>query len=213
MGHNQLTFKFREISLDILGHFEWRHEIDDSSRKCEANVTNFVVSTGPTDGLALLSAMISADEVQIRFGARLCRAYTHTSGPCDNSRDGAVNMSPCITLTLIGQYIARKQVRKQAINRSGFDCVWLLGRKVTSWWRHQMESISALLDLCVGNSSVTGEFPSQMPVTRSFDVFFDLRLKIRLSKQSLRRLFETPSRSSSRHCNVPPTGKDFHYRQ
>ena len=26
--------------------------------------------------------------------------------------------------------------------------------------------------LCVGNSPVIGEFPSQRPVTRSFDVFF-----------------------------------------
>ena len=30
---------------------------------------------------------------------------------------------------------------------------------------------------------VTGEFPAQRPVTRSFDVFFDLRLSKRLSKQ------------------------------
>ena len=44
-----------------------------------------------------------------------------------------------------------------------------------SWWRHQMEKFSVLLDLCVGNSPVTGEFPAQRPVTRSFDVFFDLR--------------------------------------
>ena len=45
-----------------------------------------------------------------------------------------------------------------------------------SWWRHQMETFSALLVLCAGNSPVTGEFPSQRPVTRSFDVVFDLRL-------------------------------------
>ena len=45
-----------------------------------------------------------------------------------------------------------------------------------AWWRHQMETFSALLALCVGNSPVTGEFLSQMPVTRSFDVSFDLRL-------------------------------------
>ena len=43
------------------------------------------------------------------------------------------------------------------------------------WWRHQMETFSALLALCVGNSPVTGEFPSQRPVTWIFDVFFDLR--------------------------------------
>ena len=34
--------------------------------------------------------------------------------------------------------------------------------------------------LCAGNSPVSGEFPAQMPVTRSFDVFFDLRLYKRL---------------------------------
>ena len=48
-----------------------------------------------------------------------------------------------------------------------------------------------------GNSPVTGEFPSQRPVTRSFDIFFDLSK--RLSKQSTRRWFETPSRSLWRH--------------
>ena len=52
------------------------------------------------------------------------------------------------------------------------------------WWRHQMESFSALLALCAGNSPVTGEFPAQRPVTRSFDVFYDLCLNKRLSKQS-----------------------------
>ena len=48
-----------------------------------------------------------------------------------------------------------------------------------------METISALRALCEGNSPVTGEFPSQRTVTRSFDVFFDLRLNKWLSKQSL----------------------------
>ena len=44
-----------------------------------------------------------------------------------------------------------------------------------------METFSALLAICVGNSPVPGEFPSQRPVTRSFDVFFDLDLNKRLS--------------------------------
>ena len=47
-----------------------------------------------------------------------------------------------------------------------------------------METFSALLAICAGNSPVPGEFPTQRPVTRSFDVFFDLRLNKRLSKQS-----------------------------
>ena len=70
-----------------------------------------------------------------------------------------------------------------------------------AWWRHQMETLSALLAVCAGNSTVTGEFPANMPATRSFDVFFDLRLHKRLSKQSWGWWFETPSRPLWRHCN------------
>ena len=43
-----------------------------------------------------------------------------------------------------------------------------------------MDTFSALLAICAGNSPVSGEFPTQRPVTRSFDVFFDLRLNKRL---------------------------------
>ena len=39
-----------------------------------------------------------------------------------------------------------------------------------SRWRHQLETFSAILAFCVGISPVTGEFPAQRPVTRSFDV-------------------------------------------
>ena len=70
-----------------------------------------------------------------------------------------------------------------------------------AWWRHQMETFSALLALCTGNSPVPGEFPSQRPVTRSFDVFFDLRLNKRLGKQSWGWWFETPSPSLWPHRN------------
>ena len=47
---------------------------------------------------------------------------------------------------------------------------------------------------------LTGEFRSQRPVTQSFDVFFDLRLNTRLSKQSWGSWFETPSRPLWRQC-------------
>ena len=72
-----------------------------------------------------------------------------------------------------------------------------------SWWCHQMETFFASLAL-----SVTGEIPSQRPVTGSFDVFFDLRLNWPLSKQSAGWWFETPSRSLWRHCNVIPQCND-----
>ena len=64
----------------------------------------------------------------------------------------------------------------------------------TTWWRHQMETFSALLAICAQNSPVTGEFPAQRAVTRSFDVFFDLSLNKRLSKQPWGWWFETPPR-------------------
>ena len=47
-----------------------------------------------------------------------------------------------------------------------------------------METFSVLLTICAGNSPVSGEFPAQRPVTRNFDVFFDLRMNERLSKHS-----------------------------
>ena len=65
-----------------------------------------------------------------------------------------------------------------------------------------MEIFSALLAICKGNSPITGEFPAQRPVTRSFDVFFDIRLNKRLSKQSWGWWFETLSCPLWRHCNV-----------
>ena len=65
-------------------------------------------------------------------------------------------------------------------------------------WKHVPEWLA----ICAGNSLVTGDFPTQRKVKRSFDVFFDLRLKKRLSKQWRGWWFGTPSRPLWRHCNV-----------
>ena len=54
-----------------------------------------------------------------------------------------------------------------------------------------------------GEFTGPGEFPTQRPVTRSFDVFFDLRLNKRLSKQPWGWWFETPPWSLWRQCNEP----------
>ena len=70
------------------------------------------------------------------------------------------------------------------------------------WWRHQMETFSALLAICAGNSPVHGEFPAQRPVTRSFDVFLDLRLNKLLSKHSRGWWFETLLWPFWRHSNA-----------
>ena len=79
-------------------------------------------------------------------------------------------------------------------------CWWRL--PLQTWVILQTETFSALLALCASNSSVTGDFPSQKPVTRSFGVLFDLLLNKRLSEQSRRRWLETPLRSLWRHCKV-----------
>ena len=67
------------------------------------------------------------------------------------------------------------------------------------WWRHQMETFSALPVICAGNSPVTGKSPAKRPVMRSFDIFFDLCLYRQLCKQSWGCWFETPL---WRHCNA-----------
>ena len=53
----------------------------------------------------------------------------------------------------------------------------------------------------------SGEFPAQRPVKRSFDVFFDLRLNKRFSKQWWGWWFKTQSHPLWRHCNEIPSEK------
>ena len=60
-------------------------------------------------------------------------------------------------------------------------------------YSHQMDTFSALLALCAGNS----------PVTRSFDAFFDLHLNKRLSKQSRGWWSETPPRIYDGYKHIP----------
>ena len=77
----------------------------------------------------------------------------------------------------------------------GYGPTWIS----LSWWRHQMETFSALLVICAGNSPVNGEFPAQRPVTRSVDILFDVRLNKRLGKQWWGGWFETLSHPLWRH--------------
>ena len=62
-------------------------------------------------------------------------------------------------------------------------------------------NVFRVIGLCAGNSPVTGEFPTQRPVTRSFDASFDVHLKKRLSKQPWGWWIETLSWSLWRQCN------------
>ena len=94
--------------------------------------------------------------------------------------------------------ILRSFRQSPTANHLGVYTSWL---SQASWWRYQMETFSTWIALCEGKSLVTGGYPLPRPVTRSFDVFFDLRLSKWLSKQSRCRWFHTPSRSLCRHYN------------
>ena len=120
----------------------------------------------------------------------LCSAYASNKG----------NARRCTDMYIFIWWITN--IRQYCQSDSNPDKVHLPYNSLASWWRHQMETFSALLVLCAGNSPVSGEFPSQRPEMRSFGVFFDLCLNKRLSKQSCGWWFETPSRSLWHPCNI-----------
>ena len=98
-------------------------------------------------------------------------------------------------LSEAGKFHARRTVmRKVRVCNTSSGAVPV--GKMSSWWRHQMKTFSALPALC------GGEIPPQRPVTRSFYVFFHLCVNKRLNKQSWDWWFETQSYSLWRHCNV-----------
>ena len=128
-----------------------------------------------------------------------------------------INVEASISRRSVKQWIAQTSNAIRQIYRflgvayqlpSDFH-IWISHMQFT-WWRHQMETCSALLAICAGNSPATGEFPARRPVTRSFDVFFDLLLNKRLSKQSWGWWFETLSLPLWRHCYVAGCGATRH---
>ena len=77
----------------------------------------------------------------------------------------------------------------------------LLSRNIVIITKSSNGNISPLLAICAGNSQVPGEFTAQRPMTRTFDIFFDLRLNQWLRKQSWSWWFETLPRPLLRQCN------------
>ena len=95
----------------------------------------------------------------------------------------------------MGSYISHSKLLMIAIYIASWS-------RLSSWLRHQMETFSSLLAICAENSPVTVEVPSHRPLTRSFNVFFDLHLSKWLSKQSWGWRFETTSLPLWRHCTI-----------
>ena len=107
---------------------------------------------------------------------------------------------PCLCrpgfLSTMSQYVLPPDIAKYESRRicisfwtSTGPSVVQLPRSLSNfpWWRHEMETFCALLALCEGNPPVAGGFASQRPVTRSFDVVYDVHQDKRLI-----RWLETP---------------------
>ena len=103
----------------------------------------------------------------------------------------------------IDHYVHRLVFETCVASRSKIKVPWIFAGRVPMEIHYDVinGNISALLALCAGNSLAIGEFPSQRPLTRSFDVYFDLRLNKRLSKLWWGWWFEAPSCQLWRPCN------------
>ena len=102
----------------------------------------------------------------------------------------------------------RKRMKKNPAMISLITDFKLNGLVVLCWARRMMTSPNGNIlrvtgPLC-GEFTDPGEFSTKRPVTRSFDVFFDLRVNKRLNKQPWGWWFDTLSWSLWRHCNGPP---------
>ena len=119
------------------------------------------------------------------------------------SCDVTVMRHSCIVFSLntetdqrrkIIQYASsRRVVTRNKLQSPGIDMIMMTSSN---------GNIFRVTGLLCGEFTGPGEFSTQRQVTRSFDVFFDLRLNKRLSKQPWGWWFETPSWSLRRHCNV-----------
>ena len=119
------------------------------------------------------------------------------SGPLQrrhNERDGVLNHRHHDgLLNRLFRRISKKTSKVTVWNNAWLSSI--------AWWRHQIKTFSALLAICTGNWPLPGELPAQRPVTRSFDVFFDLRPNKRLSKEWWGWWFEKPSWPLWRQCS------------
>ena len=95
--------------------------------------------------------------------------------------------------------LARETNREDSKYHSHTKITW---GQPSFWKTSSNRNIFGVTGPCEENPPVPIGFHPQRPVTRSFDVFFDLHLNKRLSKQSRRWWFEAPSHTLWRHCDV-----------
>ena len=143
--------------------------------------------------------MLSPDQLRIWFRTRELWYFSVTLLWLNSVSQWIV--TPIFTTTYRAVLLKHGQLSVQCSRQRPLARSWIrygVYRDVTS----SNGNIFRVTGPLCGEPPVTGEFPTQSPVTQSFDVFFDLRLNRRLSKPSRPRWFETSSRSLWRHCNV-----------
>ena len=111
-----------------------------------------------------------------------------------------------------GCFFRPKSAKRGCFSNLGTSMVYALVGSRGPRWRHQMETFSAWLAICAGNSPVTGEFSTQRPVTQSFDVFFNLRLNKQLSKHVCKETSKHswPCMKRIRWCSFSGIANIFH---
>ena len=77
-------------------------------------------------------------------------------------------------LPVDGQALLNVQHLQVTMNKDVGMCLYMMTSSNGNIFR--------VTGLCAGNSPVTGEFPAQRPVKKSFDIPIDLRLNKQLSK-------------------------------
>ena len=115
---------------------------------------------------------------QFRFDEKSQLENYEVSLPCYIDRDGGGITVGCMSLTeniYVWEHLHWTLLVSKWFLSAYCIHKWLCNSRKT-WWHNQMETLSVLLALCAGNSPVSGEFPSQRPVTWSFNVFIDLCL-------------------------------------
>ena len=117
-----------------------------------------------------------------------------------------------VTVNYMQNALTQGSGEMQWIERNPLQVVWLhicvnftqFFKNITQTWYIGCKKFRNMMTSSSGNTfRVTGPLCGELqrPVTQSFDVFFDLRLHKRLSKQSWGWWFETPSCSLWRHRN------------
>ena len=100
------------------------------------------------------------------------------------------------------------------IEKKAFSC-WISLKEIMIYWHFPLSRENEMAMMTSSNGNIfrvtsplcgeftgPGEFALQRPATRSFDVFFDLRLNKRLSEQPWGWWFETLLWSLWRQCNA-----------